>query len=124
MQHVELAGEVLDLVIGHHEKLDGSGYPYGLEGEQISIFARIGAVADVFDALTTSRPYKEALTVERAVRLLKRDVKNGHLDERVVLSLIRALPVWEGRLRSDPSLKGFYLPEQEQFKETKRGMAV
>jgi HD-GYP domain-containing protein (c-di-GMP phosphodiesterase class II) len=91
VQYVDLADEVKQLVLSHHEKLDGTGYPEGLQGEQISIFARIGAVADIYDALTTERPYKPGLAVEEAVALLKREAKGGRLDERVVIALISAL---------------------------------
>ncbi len=55
----------------HHEKFDGSGYPRGLAGHAIPLFGRIVAVADVFDALTSERPYKKAWTVERTVQLIK-----------------------------------------------------
>lgn len=54
------------IALGHHEKYDGSGYPCGLKGEAIPIFSRIVAVADVFDALTSERPYKKAWPLERA----------------------------------------------------------
>lgn len=59
-----------DIALGHHEKFDGSGYPQGLKGEAIPIFSRIVAVADVFDALTSERPYKKAWTLEQAVDFL------------------------------------------------------
>jgi putative nucleotidyltransferase with HDIG domain len=111
VQYVDLADEVKQLVLSHHEKLDGTGYPEGLQGEQISIFARIGAVADIYDALTTERPYKPGLAVEEAVALLKREAKGGRLDERVVIALISALPLWGRRLHTDSTLKGFVLPE-------------
>ena len=117
VQHVDLAEPVRELVIGHHEKLDGTGYPYGLEGEQISIFARIGAVADIYDALTTARPYKPGLTVEEAVSMLKREAKDGRIDERVIFCLIRALPVWGRRLRTETALRGFLLPELQEMEE-------
>jgi putative nucleotidyltransferase with HDIG domain len=120
VQYVDLADEVKDLVLGHHEKLDGSGYPDGLSGEQISIFARIGAVADIYDALTTERPYKPGLSVEETVGLLKREVQDGHLDERVVLSLIRTLPTWGRRLRTDSTLKGFVLHELQELDAEQR----
>jgi putative two-component system response regulator len=55
-----------DIALGHHEKFDGSGYPSGLSGDAIPIFSRIVAVADVFDALTSKRPYKPAWPLERA----------------------------------------------------------
>jgi putative nucleotidyltransferase with HDIG domain len=115
VQYVELADEVKQLVLSHHEKLDGTGYPEGLRGEQISIFARIGAVADIYDALTTERPYKPGLSVEEAVALLKREAKEGRLDERVVVALISTLPLWGRRLRTDSTLKGFVLPELQEM---------
>jgi putative two-component system response regulator len=62
------AGETIAL--SHHERWDGSGYPNGLVGEQIPLSARLCALADVFDALTTPRPYKKEITVEDASRLV------------------------------------------------------
>ncbi|WP_295763487.1 HD domain-containing phosphohydrolase [Undibacterium sp.] len=64
---------------GHHEKYDGSGYPYGLKGQQIPIFSRIVAVADVFDALTSERPYKKAWPLEAAADYLKAN-SGSHFD--------------------------------------------
>ena len=55
----------------HHEKYDGSGYPNGLKGDDIHIYGRITAIADVFDALTSKRPYKEPWPFEKAVEYLK-----------------------------------------------------
>ena len=63
----------------HHEKWDGSGYPDGISGKQIPIAARIVAVADVFDALTSSRPYKEAWSIERAMEEILR-LSGSHFD--------------------------------------------
>ncbi len=67
----------------HHEKYNGSGYPRGLSGEDIPIEGRIVAVADVFDALTSERPYKQAWPLERALKLLL-DGRNEHFDGRLV----------------------------------------
>jgi response regulator RpfG family c-di-GMP phosphodiesterase len=58
------------IALTHHEKFDGSGYPNGLKGEQIPLYGRIIAVADVFDALTSARPYKPAWDLDRAVTLI------------------------------------------------------
>jgi response regulator RpfG family c-di-GMP phosphodiesterase len=62
------AGETIAL--NHHERWDGSGYPNGISGEQIPLSARLCAIADVFDALTTPRPYKKEISVEDALRLI------------------------------------------------------
>lgn len=75
----------------HHEKWNGSGYPRGLQGEAIPIEARIVTVADVFDALTTARPYKQAWTIEAAVEQLQRDA-GTHFDPALVPLFIEALP--------------------------------
>jgi putative two-component system response regulator len=62
------AGETIAL--NHHERWDGSGYPNGIDGEQIPLSARLCAIADVFDALTTPRPYKKEISVDDALRLI------------------------------------------------------
>ncbi len=67
----------------HHEKWDGSGYPDGLRGEDIPVYARIAAVADVFDALLSRRPYKEPWPLEKAVQLI-RDEAGRHFDPQMV----------------------------------------
>ncbi len=73
-------GEVIALT--HHEKWNGSGYPEGLADEDIPIGGRICAVADVFDALTTRRPYKQALPNEQAYEIL-REGRGKHFDPRI-----------------------------------------
>jgi response regulator RpfG family c-di-GMP phosphodiesterase len=78
-----------DIALGHHEKYDGSGYPQGLKGESIPLFSRIVAVADVFDALTSERPYKKAWTLEAAVDLLN-DGKGSHFDPACVVAFLNA----------------------------------
>ena len=69
--------------LSHHEKCDGNGYPQGLSGEGIPLVARIVAIADVFDALTTVRPYKEAWPVKRAVTLLREEA-GSHFDPELI----------------------------------------
>ncbi|HCV02457.1 MULTISPECIES: two-component system response regulator [Pseudoalteromonas] len=71
------------LALEHHEKWDGTGYPYGLKGEEISIEGRIVTIADVFDALTSKRPYKKAWSVEEAIDLLK-DEAGKHFDPQLI----------------------------------------
>jgi len=72
-----------EIAYTHHEKFDGTGYPRGLKGEEIPLFGRIVAVADVFDALTSVRPYKKAWSVEQASQLL-RDGAGTHFDASCV----------------------------------------
>ena len=95
----------------HHEKLDGSGYPYGLTGERLTIFPRIGAVADFYDALSTDRPYRRAMQVDRILAVLKQEVALGHFDPQVIDAFIGILPYWERRRRTEKSLEGLQLPE-------------
>ena len=79
----DLAG-VPAIAHGHHEKLDGSGYPMGLHGGQISLQTRILTISDIFDALTArDRPYKQAVPVERALDLMAAECQAGHLDPRL-----------------------------------------
>ncbi|HEY1076973.1 MAG TPA: two-component system response regulator [Fontimonas sp.] len=79
------------IALTHHEKWDGSGYPRGLKGEQIPIVGRIVALCDVFDALTSQRPYKPAWTNEKAVAYI-REQSGKHFDPYVVESFLRVLP--------------------------------
>jgi putative two-component system response regulator len=85
---MKCAGEI---ALTHHEKWDGSGYPYGLSGEAIPLVGRIAALADVFDALTSVRPYKEAWTVEAAVDLIKEN-RGTHFDPDLVTVFLEQLP--------------------------------
>jgi putative two-component system response regulator len=80
-----------EIAKGHHEKFDGSGYPNGIKGTDIPIFSRIVAVADVFDALTSERPYKKAWTIEAAVDFLN-DGSGTHFDPDCVKAFLNA---WE-----------------------------
>jgi putative two-component system response regulator len=72
-----------EIAITHHEKWDGSGYPNGLAGEDIPLVGRITALADVFDALTSARPYKKAWSIEEALDLIK-DQRGKHFDPSLV----------------------------------------
>lgn len=72
-----------EIAISHHEKFDGSGYPKGLVGEEIPLFGRIVALADVFDALTTKRPYKAAWSLEKAYELIRSE-RGTHFDPKLV----------------------------------------
>jgi putative two-component system response regulator len=102
-KHSELGAEILanstspliqlahSVALYHHEKWDGSGYPFGMKGEDIPIEARIVAVADVFDALLSKRPYKEPWPVEDAVAEIKSQ-SGSHFDPAVVDAMMSCLP--------------------------------
>lgn len=75
------------IALNHHEKWDGSGYPNGLAGEDIPLDARVVAIADVFDALTSERPYKRAWPVEEAVALIRRE-SGKHFDPQAATALL------------------------------------
>jgi len=79
------------IALSHHERWDGEGYPHGVAGEAIPHAARIVAVADVFDALTSARPYKPAWSVEDAVDFLRRE-RGRHFDPELVDAFVRCLP--------------------------------
>ncbi|NHQ89503.1 response regulator [Janthinobacterium lividum] len=88
-----------EIALAHHEKWDGSGYPNGLAGETIPLAGRIVAVADVFDALTSVRPYKRAWSVIDAVGYLQ-EQKGSHFDARLVELFVEELPAIDAiRLR-------------------------
>ena len=102
-KHVEMGAEILGehdstllqlarkIALFHHEKFDGSGYPHKLAGDAIPIEARIIAIADVFDALTSERPYKKEWPVEDAIELLRRE-SGKHFDPELVELFIAQLP--------------------------------
>ncbi|MFO7898453.1 MAG: HD domain-containing protein [Planctomycetota bacterium] len=82
-----------DVACSHHEKWDGSGYPFGLAGEQIPEAARIVAITDVYDALVHDQPYREAMDEERAARVMRRQ-KESSFDPRMVDRFLELLPRW------------------------------
>ncbi len=94
-QHTAIGAEILRgadaefirlaevIALTHHEKWDGSGYPQGLRGTGIPLVGRIVAIADVFDALTSARPYKEAISVKKSLEIIKQS-RGSHLDPDVV----------------------------------------
>ena len=100
-QHTRLGGEILagsssgliqmaeQIALDHHERYDGAGYPAGLRGEEIPLVARIAAVADVFDALTSVRPYKPAWPVEQALDYLRQE-RGRHFDPACVDAFLSA----------------------------------
>ncbi|MEO4046658.1 two-component system response regulator [Pseudomonas sp. CAU 1711] len=102
-QHAQIGAEIIGehppgllqvartIALTHHEKWDGSGYPNGLKGEEIPLVGRIVAIADVFDALTSVRPYKPAWPVEEAVEFLRRE-SGRHFDPALVELFLGQMP--------------------------------
>jgi putative nucleotidyltransferase with HDIG domain len=90
LSRIEYLRPALGIPYCHHEKWDGSGYPRGLQGEQIPLDARIFAVVDVYDALTSDRPYRPAWTKERALEYIK-SLSGTQFDPRVVAAFIELL---------------------------------
>ncbi|PBP83866.1 metal-dependent phosphohydrolase [Pseudomonas syringae] len=87
-----VAASVIDVCLHHHEKVDGSGYPHGLKGDQISIFARMGAVCDVYDAITSDRPYKKGWGVAHSIREMAS--WQGHFDDVVFQSFVKTVGIY------------------------------
>jgi putative two-component system response regulator len=84
-------GEVAEVVRHHHEKVDGSGYPDKLKGDQVSPFVRIVSVADSFEALTSDRPYRRAFTRDQALEILRKETDEGRWDPQVISVLSDSL---------------------------------
>jgi putative two-component system response regulator len=95
------------VALTHHEKYDGTGYPRGLKGEKIPLEGRVTLVADVFDALSSKRVYKEAMTESEVLRILE-EGKGTHFDPDV-------LDVFFGRLEEVREIKGRYSDREEDF---------
>lgn len=76
--------ECIPIIHWHHERLNGGGYPDGLSGDEIPMLVRITSVADVFDALTSTRAYRSAMEVDEALSILRKDVESGVLDGKIV----------------------------------------
>jgi putative nucleotidyltransferase with HDIG domain len=88
------AGEVtLDVCLHHHEKVDGSGYPKGLKDAEISLFAKMGAVCDVYDAITSNRPYKAGWDPAESIRRMTEWAK-GHFDARVFQGFVKSIGIY------------------------------
>ena len=95
--------EVMNAVLMHHEKFDGTGYPLGLKGGQITYLARIITVADVYDALTSNRPYRQPWSVAEAEEFMMGGA-NSHFDYDIIMAFLNAFapyPVGENVLLSD-----------------------
>ena len=89
----EIDPVALDVCLNHHEKLDGSGYPKGLCGEEISLYARMGAICDVYDAITSNRPYKQGWCPAESLRRMAA-WRGGHLDATLFAAFVKCLGIY------------------------------
>ncbi len=83
----------LDVALHHHEKTDGSGYPEGLKDNEISLYAKMGAVCDVYDAITSNRPYKAGWDPAESLRRMA-EWANGHFDPTVFQAFVKSLGIY------------------------------
>ncbi|MBI2061693.1 MAG: HD domain-containing protein [Nitrospirae bacterium] len=91
IRHLKSLAFTLDVVYHHHERYDGSGYPAGISGEAIPLVARVTTIADIYDALTSDRPYRRALSHDEALEELDLEASIGWLDGRLVEEFRAAL---------------------------------
>ncbi|MDP2001086.1 MAG: HD-GYP domain-containing protein [Rhodoferax sp.] len=84
---------VLDVCLYHHEKTDGTGYPEGLKGPEISLFAKMGAVCDVYDAITSNRPYKAGWDPAESLRKMA-EWATGHFDPQVFQAFVKSMGIY------------------------------
>lgn len=88
-RHVKSLQPVLPIIRHHHERMDGSGYPDGLRGTQIPLLARVLQVADIYDALSSPRPYKRAYSTKQSLQILEKETARGWRDPEIVALFLR-----------------------------------
>ena len=119
----------LDVCLHHHERVDGTGYPKRISGEKLTLFARMGAVCDVYDALTSNRCYKNGWEPAEAIRKMA-EWRNGHFDERVFQAFVKTIGIYPSgtlvRLKSgrlaivvEQTEKSLLMPIVKSFFSTK-----
>ncbi|MEP3420963.1 MAG: HD-GYP domain-containing protein [Erythrobacter sp.] len=92
LESAGICDAALDVCRHHHERMDGTGYPDGLNDETLSFAARLGAICDIYDALTSNRAYKRAWTPHKAITEMSK--WNGHLDRRILASFVQAIAMY------------------------------
>jgi len=124
----------VEVCLHHHEKMDGSGYPDRLEGDQISLWARMGAVCDVYDAITSNRPYKSGWDPAESLRKMAEWTK-GHFDPQVFQAFVKGMGIYpvgslvrlsSGRIGVviEQTSKSLTTPRVKVFFSTKSNMRI
>jgi putative nucleotidyltransferase with HDIG domain len=93
IESYQVSPMVLDVCLHHHEKVDGTGYPLGLKGDTISLYAKMGAVCDVYDAITSNRPYKKGWAPADSIRKMA-EWSKGHFDEAVFQAFVKTVGIY------------------------------
>lgn len=110
LEPIDAFADILPIVKHHHERFDGSGYPDGLAGEAIDLGARIMAVADVYDALHSARPYRAGMDPEHVLRIIRKDA-GSHFDPRVVEALVKVMEQ-DRPLQQDAAIPSPLVPDR------------
>ncbi len=105
----------LDVCLHHHERMDGKGYPERLDSEQLSLYAKMGAVCDVYDAITSNRPYKNGWTPSESIRKMA-SWKDGHFDEDVFNNFVKTIGIYPvgSLLKMNSGRLGVVVDQDEQ----------